>query len=336
MPVVYTLPAASSPLPIAINATPSWVNTNTSPTGVPPTSLAYGQGVINAPSASTLNGNATRYDNIARYGCGGYAIGLGLVLSAGSGVQVNVSDGHAIIEGLVEIRSAAPITCVDGASRWIWLKQDGTFVLQTTTAAPAANAVFLGKVTCAGGVVTVIDGSGVVYFRSGTLWRQTSDVGPPLDTPDTTIRLVTKTSSGSYYWDGYTHNALGGTDAYPQWRKFTFSYTDLSTAGLTIAKNLSLLPAGSLVHAVKLRITTLFTGPGIATLGFDVGITGTTNKYISAFNGMVVGQTSYGTLSLESSTGTVQSLLTATSTGANLNVLTQGSVDVWVMYSVAV
>ncbi len=334
MPI--SIPAASCPAPVAINATPEWVDTNTVSTATPPTSLPYDQGEIDPPQSATLNGNATRYDNITRYGAGGYGIGQGLVLSAGSGVTVNVSDGHAILEGLLEVRSAAPVTCADAADRWVWLKQDGSFSVETTTAKPAGNCIFLGKVTCSGGVVTSIDTSGVVYFKSGLLYRETGDVAAPLDSPNAGIRIWTKTVLGTYFWNGTAHLALADTNTMPQWRKFTFSHTDLSTAGLTITKNLSNMPAGAVVHGVKIRVTTAFAGPGVATMVFDVGITGATTKYINGHNALATGQALYGTPSMEDSAATIQALLTATTTGANLNVLTQGSVDVWLLFSVAI
>lgn len=343
IPVVTAVTSGSGlssdvvPVPQPVNGTPVWIDDNNSVTGIPPTSIPLGQGLINPPSSASLNANATRYDNATRYGSGGYAVGIGFILSEGAGLLLNVSDGHVTIDGLMEVLDIPQITLTDEANNYVWIKQDGTTEVKTSsTDIPIGNCVYLGMVVTSAGDIQSIDYSGVVYWRGGQLWRETADIGPPLDSPDSTTRLYTKTATGTYYWDGTIWNSLSSTGETPLWKKVSYDFTEFQTAGTTNTLNHTELPAGAIVHAVKARVTTLFSGGAIATLTFDVGITGTLNKYLSAFNGAATGQTLYGTPSLEDSAAVVQTSIKATSTGANLSALTQGVVDVWIMYSVAV
>jgi hypothetical protein len=41
-----------------------------------------------------------------------------------------------------------------------------------------------------------------MYLRGGIGWRQTADVGPPSDTPPSTVMFFSQTATGTYLWDG--------------------------------------------------------------------------------------------------------------------------------------
>jgi hypothetical protein len=94
------------------------------------------------------------------------------------------------------------------------------------------------------------------------------------------------------------------------------------------------LPAASIVHAVMIKHTVPFTGGGITAYTIKAGVTGTLDKYATAFN---VFQSTSSTTAQMSSSGYVENFSSATSvriaavaTGGNLNTATAGSVDVWV------
>jgi hypothetical protein len=133
--------------------------------------------------------------------------------AAGTGLAVAVANGQALVHGMVEVKATASPTAVVGSSTtaWVWFKQDGTLAVQNgTTAKPAGNCCLLGAALTNGSAVTAIETAGVVYFRSGIPWRETADVGAPGDSPDSTLRLFTKTSGGTYFWDGTEHKQLVG------------------------------------------------------------------------------------------------------------------------------
>lgn len=116
------------------------------------------------------------------------------------------------------------------------------------------------------------------------------------------------------------------------------SYTTFSTAANTNTLTLFSLPAGAIIHAVKIKHSTPFGGGSIATYTISVGsVAQGTAGYASAFNvfqstGSRVYQLS-SNLAGEDTTSSTAIQVTATSTGANLNAATAGVVDIWVMYS---
>ena len=175
------------------------------------TSTAFTTGMTN-PTSATLNKDFQQYNLASRYGAGCYAVAYGLVLSIGTGLQVNVTAGHALMDGIVEKSSNFTVTVADNTARiWIWLKQDGTTTNQTTTSRPAGNNVLLGSCVTSGGVVTSVDTSGVCYLQGPEVWRLTADTGAPSDLPNSALRLYTKTSAGVFFWDGTLWRSIGNT-----------------------------------------------------------------------------------------------------------------------------
>ena len=135
-------------------------------------------------------------------------------------------------------------------------------------------------------------------------------------------------------------NNFTSVSNFPIWLKFSKSYSDFSTAALTNSITLFTLPAGGIVHAVKIKHSTAFAGTSITGYNVSVGITGTLAKYATAFDVLQAVaadtfQISNGLFS-ESHTATTDVKVTATSVGANLSAATQGSVDVWVLTSTAI
>ena len=128
--------------------------------------------------------------------------------------------------------------------------------------------------------------------------------------------------------------------ATPKWLKFNKTFTDLSTAATTNNIEVYSLPAAGVIHAVKVKHSTLFSGGAISDYKVSVGITGNLTKYAPDFDvDTAVSATNFLISDVVGSEdhGSVTSIrLAATSAGANLNAATQGSVDVWILTSVAI
>lgn len=326
--MAVTLNASNCPAPVVPN--PGVLLSDSNP---PPVSDEFATGMASG-FTTQLNKQFKRADLMGSWGAGGYGVADGLTLSAGTGLQVAVAAGHAIMDGIVELAASTAVLNAS-ATNWVWLKQDGTLVVQNgVTTKPSGNCVCLGAAVTDGSGVTSIETSGVVYSLYGTFYRQTADTLVPGDSPNASIRIFTKTAGGTYFWDGTAHVQLSPAGS-PVTKTLTLSYTDFQTAALTNTVNGLLLPAKALVHSVNVRIATAFSGGSIATMTFEAGITGTTNKYVSGIDGTATGSTpSDGTQYAESDSATTQTVVKATSTGANLSDLAAGSVVVTTVYSI--
>lgn len=289
----------------------------------PLTSYEFAQGMA-AGFTVNLNAQGKRLDLGMVYGGGGYAVCTGLSVSAGTGLQATVSAGKAQIGGIVEKSASFTVVLSASSTNWIWLKQDGTFTVATTTAKPAGECVCLGAAITDGSGVTSVETSGVVYLRSGTFWRQTADLTAPLDSPNASLRIFTQTTWGTYFWDGTAHRQVVASGS-PHIKEQTVSYTDLQTASTTKTFNMLSLPSKTVVMGVKTRVSTAFGGASIMTLSFDIGITGTATRYQSGINGLTAASTYTQTGWAESDSGTTQTTFKATATGANLSALTAGA-----------
>jgi hypothetical protein len=110
-------------------------------------------------------------------------------------------------------------------------------------------------------------------------------------------------------------------------------FSQFAVAALTASANLFLLPAGGIIEWLKLKHATNFTGPGITGVTASIGVAGDVARYMGPFDvfqpvGASIFQMSNGPWS-ESQAVATQVIMTLTSTGANLNALTQGSLQVW-------
>lgn len=146
-------------------------------------------------------------DQISRYGSGIIGIPDGptkITLTApGSGLLLQVSAGHAMIGGPVELAAASTIAVPDNTARvFLWLRRAGAAVVATTTVtAPSGESAYLGNCVTSGGNITSVDYSGVVYLRGGVAFRNTNDNGAPSDTPPANALLITQTAFCDYLWD---------------------------------------------------------------------------------------------------------------------------------------
>ena len=125
--------------------------------------------------------------------------------------------------------------------------------------------------------------------------------------------------------------------------KTTKTYADFAFAGLTNAITLLTLPAGAIVHKVKVKHSAAFSGGGITAYTVSVGITGNLTKYAAAFDVFqAVASTTQAVTTPSDANAPTDHLATtavkanATSVTANLDQATTGSVDIWIVYSTAV
>lgn len=168
--------------------------------------------------------------------------------------------------------------------------------------------------------------------------------------PDTTTRddiytCINTANPTSSIVDGLTLGVDSGKIqadvSVARWFKCTIdvsaaAFTDAATSqSITCAT----LPAGGIVHGVKIKHTARYNGGGSLTFTLSVGISGNTTKYASAFDVFqATGDTVYqvsDTFFSEDHTNTTAILATATS-DVNVNLVTVGDADIWILYSAAV
>lgn len=139
---------------------------------------------------------------------------------------------------------------------------------------------------------------------------------------------------------GVTAQKLFVKTIVPRWAKITKTFSDWATGATTNTIDLFTLPAGAIVHSVKAKHSATFTGGTVSACTLSVGITGSATKYINAHNvfqatGNTVQAIGPSAPTAEDHASTVAVRGTLTSTGGNLNTLTSGTVDVWILYSAA-
>lgn len=131
---------------------------------------------------------------------------------------------------------------------------------------------------------------------------------------------------------GYVPDRVG------RWAKFTKTFSDFSTAGLTNDVEVLSLPARGVIQKVVIKHTTAFSGGTIASYTVSVGISGNFTKYAAAFDVFqATGDTTFGFNNLQNmeSFGAATSIRAqATATGDDLDQAAAGSVDIYVLYSV--
>lgn len=127
----------------------------------------------------------------------------------------------------------------------------------------------------------------------------------------------------------------------PTWVKVgvAIPYTSFQTAATTNSIALFTLAIAGVIHAVKIKHSTAFSGAAITAVTMSVGISGTNDKYASAFDVFqAVSNTAFEMSSsgyAENHGATAAITVTSISTGANLTALSAGAVDIWALLSVA-
>jgi hypothetical protein len=133
-------------------------------------------------------------------------------------------------------------------------------------------------------------------------------------------------------------NGSPGGEGTPSWYKLAFSYSDFATSATSVSKVFRHIAAKGTVSAVIIKHNTAFSGGAISSYTLEVGISGNTSKYLPATSVFgtptVNGWSGMQNLDTPSYSSSADILVTAISTGANLDQATQGDVEIWIMLSV--
>lgn len=195
----YTLTAVQCP------AIVTWSGVYNPASSAPLTSPTF----LTADSSlrAKLNETAARADLLARYGCGMYAIVDGLDISIGTGLNVNVSAGTAMIDGEVVKETSSTVAISPSITRaYIWLSRAGTFTVVNNSLTPPGGAhAFVGS--CVSGLTTItsVDHSGILYNNGGQHWRRTADTSTPGDTPAANVAYRVYGTAKAWDWDGIAY-----------------------------------------------------------------------------------------------------------------------------------
>jgi len=141
-------------------------------------------------------------------------------------------------------------------------------------------------------------------------------------------------------WASQDANGLGNWVApdslgIAQWKKYTKAHTDFGGGGATEVESLVTLPANGTVQGVIIKHSTAFSGGTCSGLTVEVGISGDTAKYASAFDifqtvGNTVKQSS-NVLDVEVASVSLDALFTSTGCTTDIADFTAGAVDIWVL-----
>jgi hypothetical protein len=204
----FNYPAVSMPVPTVLGTPPIVANcTSTATTAPTPPSNTF---ATNDRSTVPKDLNETLAQLAAAFGYAGNGIGVvnGLVLSAASGLSLPVTAGHASNMGYLEY-AGGTITVPDNTPLvFVWLLQNQTLAITTTTTPPATNACLLGNCTTLSGNITAVDFSAVCYIVGGFLIRHTADTGIPGDSPNAATAFLTLCPAGVYLWDGIAYKPI--------------------------------------------------------------------------------------------------------------------------------
>lgn len=165
--------------------------------------------------ASDLNQIGARNDLAGALGGGGiYCVQTGLEVTISSGITISVSAGKFVGDGECELSTATTLALTNNVYNWVYINNSGGLVAATSAtttvpAVPSGGKAFLARVLTAAGAITEIDYSGRLESKGGAVWRKTYDAGVPSDTPPSTVRFISESRNGLYYWDHTQWLAMG-------------------------------------------------------------------------------------------------------------------------------
>lgn len=129
----------------------------------------------------------------------------------------------------------------------------------------------------------------------------------------------------------------GGGIAIPAWQKFSVSHLDFQTAGLTQNISLYSLPAGGLIHGVKLKTSEAFAGAGITDYFLSLGFVGALDDLMIEYSVIpAVANDTFAiaqTFDSRNHGAAVDVRIAARAVGANLDQSTAGEADIWLLIS---
>lgn len=250
----------------------------------------------------------------------------------GSGFFASSDYVPSIVAGSLAVDVSAGDAIIGPAGDMLWLKSTAVQRLQNGDGSIAEGSI-------------VASTTNYFFLKRAGTWHVDQDNTPPADgkfafsgvtdTDDfTSFSIVGRDEIDSLY---ILQTAV---ESSPRWTKYTKTYAQLAAASTANDIELFSLAAGEVVHAVKIKHSAAFTGGGASAYTLSVGIAGNLTKYASAFNvfqapGNTVLQLT-NVVGTENHGAATSIRLAAVSTGANLDLITAGSVDVWVLTSRAV
>lgn len=129
----------------------------------------------------------------------------------------------------------------------------------------------------------------------------------------------------------------GGGVTVPEWQKLSVVHTQFQTAGLTQNISLYSLPAGGLIHGVKLKQSIAFAGVGITGYFLSLGFVGALDDLLIEYSVTpAVANDVFAisqTFDSRNHGAAVDVRIAARSTGANLDQSTAGAADIWLLIS---
>ena len=144
--------------------------------------------------------------------------------------------------------------------------------------------------------------------------------------------FTTKTVISSADMNTNFVNVISGA---PFWQKYTVTYTDINTTTAAHTATLYNLDPMESILAVAIKHSIAFAGTSISTITASIGIASAGTKHVDNFDvRQSVGDSVSDNISLnliESFASTTPVYATFTAAGANLDSLTAGSVDVWIL-----
>lgn len=218
--------------------------------------------------------------------------------------------------------------------------QDYRAVISYDTLAAAPVTAMAAKVFSASDLTGAVTQANAFVTANPTWWFAPIEAGYAIGQTRTTARamalvLYSQGQDASSNWlAGASLNSL-------RWIRETVTFAQFSAAAATNAVTLFALPPKGCVHAVRIKHSVAFGGGAISAYTVAVGISGTAAKYAAAFNvfqavsDLAAAKQISATIGTESDLTATNIIATATATGANLNAATAGSVDIWVLTSVA-
>lgn len=165
-------------------------------------------------AVTMLNEISARADIAGAVGGGGiYCVQTGCEVTVSSGLTIAVSAGKFCGDGEGQV-DALTQAMTNNVYNWVYVLQSGTLTVATAAtdtvpSIPAGAKAFLARVLTAAGAITEIDYSGRLESKGGAVWRKTYDAGVPSDTPPSTVRFISESRNGLYYWDHTQWLAMG-------------------------------------------------------------------------------------------------------------------------------
>ncbi|MDH3834678.1 MAG: hypothetical protein OES34_11060 [Nitrosopumilus sp.] len=169
------------------------------------------------------------------------------------------------------------------------------------------------------------------------------ELTPRGNTRDDFYQLLRNIAPTSEVTDGATltvaNDQLACDLSVPRWQKFEVLATDFTAGGTTEDVALFTLPAGGVIHAVRLKHSVAFAGGSIAGYTLSVGVAGDLDKFAVAFDVFqpVAGTTDSLQELVSGETHAVGGIVVrvaAVSSGADLVAGNIGTCNIWVLYSV--